>query len=61
MSLTVLGTTVTGDPAVMVVFHAGDLLQTMEDLRDNPFAGLLTPPGNRPTNLREFGQVVDLR
>jgi hypothetical protein len=44
VSITVLGTTVTGDPAIMVVLRTNELLQKMETLKDNPFAGLATGP-----------------
>lgn len=44
VSVIVLGTTVIGDPSIMVVLRTGELLQKMEELRDNPFGGLASGP-----------------
>lgn len=44
VTLTVLGTTITGDPAVLFVLRTGELLQMMDGMQDNPFAGLATGP-----------------
>ncbi|MGP3917719.1 hypothetical protein [Nonomuraea sp. 10N515B] len=44
VSLTMLGTTVIGDPAVVIVVRTSELLQKVESLRDNPFGGLASGP-----------------
>jgi len=44
VTLTVFGTTITGDPAVLFVLRTGELLAKMEELSGNPFAGLATAP-----------------
>lgn len=44
VTLTVLGTTVTGDPAVLLIFRTGDLLRKVDELSTNPFGALATGP-----------------
>jgi hypothetical protein len=44
VSLTVFGTTVTGDPAILFILRTGEILAKMRELADNPFGGLATGP-----------------
>ncbi|MET8864718.1 hypothetical protein ABZW11_17410 [Nonomuraea sp. NPDC004580] len=44
VTVTVLGTSVTGDPAVLFILRTGEFLAKLDELRGNPFAGLAVGP-----------------